>query len=350
MRTSLPALTRRRTHPPLAFGILAAILAVAVETVLTRHLAQIAPVPVVITAYLPGIAVVASVWGLPLGLVTALTSTLTFVLPPAGTLRILTDADLAVPMILLIVAPLTCLFSALYQSPAVESRVRDEADLSAELVRLLLLRAVWERERSAQALRASRARIVAAADQTRRQIGRDLHDGAQQHLVSIQLELRNIEAVAPPELKPQLARTAHALDETFTELREISRGLHPPILAKGGIRPALAILARRCPIIVDLNVAPLGRLPEQMELAVYYVAAEALTNAAKHARASMVHIDLSSDSTTHLAVRDDGVGGAEPSRGSGLIGLADRVEALGGTLRILSPVGGGTELHAEFPA
>jgi signal transduction histidine kinase len=247
MRTSLPALTRRRTHPPLAFGILAAVLCIVAET-------------------------------------------------------------------------------------------------SA------LLQAAWERERSAQALKASRARIIAAADQARRQIGRDLHDGAQQHLVSIQLELRDIEAVAPPELKPQLARTAHALDETFTELREIFRGLHPPLLAKGGIRPALAALARRCPIIVDLDVATTGRLPEQLELAVYYVAAEALTNAAKHARASMVRIHLSSGSTTHLAVRDDGVGGADPSCGSGLIGLADRVEALGGTLRILSPAGGGTELHAEFPA
>jgi signal transduction histidine kinase len=281
MRTNRPALTRRRTHSPLTFGILAAVLATAVETAL---------------------------------------------------------------------ALLTCLFSTRYQSMLVESRARDEADLSAELVRLLLLWDVGEGERGAQALRASRARIAAAADQTRRQIGRDLHDGAQQHLVSIQLELRDIEAVAPPELKPQLARTAHALDETFTELREISRGLHPPILAKGGIRPALAALARRCPIIVDVNVATLGRLPEQTELAVYYVAAEALTNAAKHARASMVCIELRSDSTTHLAVRDDGVGGADPSRGSGLIGLADRVEALGGTLKILSPVGGGTELHAEFPA
>jgi signal transduction histidine kinase len=213
----------------------------------------------------------------------------------------------------------------------------------------VLLQTALERERSAQALKTARARIIEVADGTRRQIDRNLHDGAQQRLISIGLELVDIQAIAPFTLQPRLARTATALADAMTELREISRGLCPPALTRYGIRPALTALACRCPITVDLDVSH-RRLPEQIELAIYYIACEALTNAARHAHASNVHVDLTGDSTVRLAIRDDGVGGADPSRGSGLIGLAHRVEALGGTLKILSPAGGGTELLVEFPA
>ncbi|WP_185792499.1 histidine kinase dimerization/phospho-acceptor domain-containing protein [Actinoallomurus bryophytorum] len=213
----------------------------------------------------------------------------------------------------------------------------------------VLVRTAQERERSAQALKTARARIIEIADRTRHQIDRNLHDGAQQRLISIGLELVDIEAIAPLTLKPRLARTATALADAMTELRDISRGLRPPALTKHGIRPALAALACRCPITVDLDLS-YRRLPAQIELAVYYIACEALANAARHAHASKVHVELTSGSTIRLVIGDDGVGGADPSRGSGLIGLVHRVEALDGTLEIVSPAGGGTELLAEFPA
>jgi signal transduction histidine kinase len=202
-------------------------------------------------------------------------------------------------------------------------------------------------------LMASRARIAAAADETRKQIERDLHDGAQQRLVSLGLELRAALSSAPPELdelRRALSDVCDGLARVSDELREISHGLHPAILSDGGLPPALQALRRRCAIPVHLHLHTEGRLPERLEVAVYYVVSEALTNAVKHAQASAVTVDLDANETVvRLAIRDDGVGGADASRGSGLIGLRDRVESLGGTTRLESPTGRGTALLVEVP-
>jgi signal transduction histidine kinase len=148
-----------------------------------------------------------------------------------------------------------------------------------------------------------------------------------------------------PELEAQLARVSEGLGEAVDELRELSRGIHPAILSEGGLGPALKVLARRSPVPVELEVHQEGRLPAPVEVAAYYVIAEALTNAAKHTDASVVHVDVQARAgLLRLAVQDDGVGGADPSRGSGLVGLSDRVQALGGTITIHSPAGQGTRL------
>jgi signal transduction histidine kinase len=202
-------------------------------------------------------------------------------------------------------------------------------------------------------LTASRARIVTATDDARRRIERDLHDGTQQRLVSLALELRGAEAIVPPEqdaLTAQLARVASGLAAATEDLQQLSRGIHPAILSQGGLGPALKTLARRSAVPVELNVRTDRRLPESAEVAAYYVVSEALTNAAKHAQASTVYVDVAAHITfVELSIRDDGVGGADVARGSGLIGLADRVEALGGELEISSPAGGGTSLHVMIP-
>jgi signal transduction histidine kinase len=202
-------------------------------------------------------------------------------------------------------------------------------------------------------LDASRARIVATADATRRRIERDLHDGAQQQLVSLALELRAAQAAAPPALsehQAELSRVVDGLMSVLDGLREIALGIHPAILAEGGLGPALRTLARRSPIPVELDVPSEERLPESVEVAAYYVVSEALTNAAKYARASVVHVAVKTrDRTLHVSVRDDGLGGADPARGSGLLGLKDRADAIGGTITLESPPGAGTSLHVELP-
>jgi signal transduction histidine kinase len=202
-------------------------------------------------------------------------------------------------------------------------------------------------------LAASRARIVAAADRERRRIERDLHDGIQQRLVALVLDVRAVEAGLPPDsadVRVQLGRTADGLAATLDELRELSRGIHPAILSEGGLAPALKALTRRSSIPAELAADVPTRLPAPVEVAAYYVVSEALANAAKHAEASAVHIDVHlSDGCLRLSVRDDGVGGAALGSGSGLVGLTDRVEALGGTLSINSPPGVGTTLIAELP-
>jgi signal transduction histidine kinase len=203
------------------------------------------------------------------------------------------------------------------------------------------------------ALAASRARIVATADQTRRRIERDLHDGAQQRLVTLVLHLREAQAAAPPahrELSAQLARAVAEANGALEDLRETARGIHPAILAKGGLRAALKTLASRSPIPVDLRVAAEERLPEPVEVSAYYVAAEALTNVARHARASSVSVEVEyADEVLRVAVSDDGCGGADFSRGTGLVGLKDRVEAIGGRIFLDSPRGAGTSLRVELP-
>jgi signal transduction histidine kinase len=209
-------------------------------------------------------------------------------------------------------------------------------------------------ERSRSELAASRARIVTAADETRRRIERDLHDGVQQRLVSLALAQRSAEAMVPPELpelRAQLSRVVDGLAGAVEELQEISRGIHPAILTQGGLAPALKTLARRSAVLVELEVRAETRLPEPVEVAVYYVVSEALTNTAKHAHASVVHVAVEArDGVLELVIRDDGSGGADPTRGSGLIGLADRVEALGGTIELASPVGQGTTLLITLPS
>lgn len=202
------------------------------------------------------------------------------------------------------------------------------------------------------ALVGARARLVAASDETRRRIERDLHDGVQQRLVSLGLELRSAEAAVPPErsaLGERIAAVGRGLLDVLEDLREISRGLHPMILSRAGLEPALRALARRSAIPVELEVRT-RRLEEGVEATVYYVVAETVTNAIKHARASRVHVIVCPDGDAiRVSVRDDGVGGAVLGGGSGLIGLKDRAEALGGTLRIDSPPDGGTRVTARIP-
>ncbi|WP_329002024.1 CHASE3 domain-containing protein [Kribbella sp. NBC_00709] len=196
---------------------------------------------------------------------------------------------------------------------------------------------------------ASRARIVRSADETRRRIERDLHDGIQQRLVSLALDVRAIQA-APDAPAEELDKVADGLSATLDELREIARGIHPAILSEGGIGPALRMLARRSKVPAEVTVGFTTRLPAPIEAATYYVVSEALTNAAKHADASVVLVDADIvDGSLRLTVRDDGRGGADPANGSGLIGLDDRVQALGGTLVVESPTGAGTSLAVALP-
>ncbi|MDT5182896.1 MAG: hypothetical protein QOI29_1054 [Mycobacterium sp.] len=227
--------------------------------------------------------------------------------------------------------------------PDTETRVADFADLVAT--------AIASAEARAQ-LTVSRARIVAATDEARRRFERDLHDGAQQRLVSLALELRTAEASVPRELDPlkeQIAHIATGLAAVSEELREISHGLHPAILSKG-LGPALKTLARRSAVPVELDVAIDVHVPQPVEVAAYYVVAEALTNAAKHARASKVDVCVDIEGASlRLMIRDDGDGGADAAKGSGLTGLIDRVEAHRGTLAIWSPVGHGTSLFVTIP-
>ena len=209
-------------------------------------------------------------------------------------------------------------------------------------------------ERSRAELAASRARIVTAADETRRRIERDLHDGVQQRLVSLMLGQRTMETMTPPglpELRAQMADFADGLAGALAELQEIARGIHPAILTDGGLARALKILAQRSAVPVQLDVRFTTRLPEPVEVAAYYVVSEALTNAAKHAHASVVDVVLDvGHGVLELSIRDDGAGGADPTRGSGLMGLTDRVEALGGTIDVTSVAGQGTTLHVTLPA
>ncbi|MDT7661867.1 MAG: hypothetical protein QOD04_1423, partial [Pseudonocardiales bacterium] len=206
-------------------------------------------------------------------------------------------------------------------------------------------------------LTTSRARIVAAGDQARQGIERDLHDGAQQRLVSLALRLRAVQAGAPPdsgELVEQLDSLVSEVTSALDELRELARGIHPVVLVEGGLPAALEAVALRSAVPVELAVGVEGRLPEQVEIAAYYVVSEALTNVAKHAAASVVQIRVDTverggSDVLRVEVRDDGRGGATVPGGGGLLGLKDRVEALGGRLVLDSPPGSGTILRLELP-
>jgi signal transduction histidine kinase len=229
-------------------------------------------------------------------------------------------------------------------APDTEDRMRSFSELVAT--------AVGNAESRAE-LAASRGRVLAAMDQTRRRLERDLHDGAQQRLVSLGLQLRSVQGSVPPalgELREGIGRVADGLTEVLEGLRELSRGIHPTILAEGGLGPALRTLARRSPVPVELDVATPARFPEPVEVATYYIVSEALANAAKHARASQVGVAVRErDEALEFSVRDDGVGGADPGRGSGLLGLQDRVESLGGSIDVRSPAGDGTSVMVTLP-
>jgi signal transduction histidine kinase len=228
--------------------------------------------------------------------------------------------------------------------PASEQRITQFTELVATAI---------ANAQSQAELIASRARVVAAGDETRRRIERDLHDGTQQRLVSLALGLRAAETKIPPELgdvRTELSQTAAGLAAALADLQEISRGIHPGVLSNGGLGVALKSLARRAGLPVELEVDVPGRLPPSVEVAAYYVVSEALTNAAKHAAASVVQVELKAeDDRLKLLIRDDGVGGADPERGSGLLGLRDRIEALGGAIEISSRRGRGTSLAINIP-
>jgi signal transduction histidine kinase len=208
-------------------------------------------------------------------------------------------------------------------------------------------------ERLAADLTASRRRIVAAGDDMRRRIERNLHDGVQQRLVTVSLRLGGVRDRVPvglPAIRDDLDRLANVLTETLDELRDLARGVHPAILVEAGLGSALDGLARRSALPVRLDVQVDGRLPAECEATAYYVVSEAFANAVKHASASAVEIRVEAvEGILTVQVSDDGVGGADASRGSGLTGIRDRVEAVGGTLAVHSPPGSGTVLTARLP-
>jgi signal transduction histidine kinase len=202
-------------------------------------------------------------------------------------------------------------------------------------------------------LRDARSRIIAAADAERRRIERDLHDGAQQRMVSVALTLSLAEAKLKTDAGAAAKLVAQAREEAqiaVTELRELARGIHPAVLSDRGLGPALEALAARAPVPVDVSGVPEAPLPKQVEAAVYFVTAEALTNVAKYAQADSATVALSLENGgVCLVIRDDGVGGADTSTGSGVAGLCDRVEALDGELTVHSPAGVGTTVTARIP-
>jgi signal transduction histidine kinase len=194
---------------------------------------------------------------------------------------------------------------------------------------------------------------VTSADDARRRIERDLHDGAQQQLIKLAVQLRSISSKVPPELgqlATELDGVVTGLRSALDELRELASGIHPPVLSQGGLIPALKELARRSTVPVHLDVHIDERAPEAVEVAAYYVVSEALANAAKHARALSVNVEAEvRDGKLAIAVRDNGVGGATFAKGSGLVGLRDRVEALGGHIALQSKAWVGTTLAIELP-
>ena len=214
----------------------------------------------------------------------------------------------------------------------------------------------------------SRARIVAAGDEARQRIERNLHDGTQQRLIALGLDIQRVRATIPEDQHDahlELERVEEALGSVLDDLRELSRGLHPPLLSRRGLRSSLRALARNSPIPVELEIDLPERPPAPLETAVYYVVSEALTNAIKHSQASVISITIETDHAgepfgvgldgrsrgvkLHATIADDGVGGADASAGSGLTGLADRVEALGGRFALDTPSGGGTRISIELP-
>jgi len=238
--------------------------------------------------------------------------------------------------------------AALSEDPALLDAVSSAAGLALENERLLV-----ELRSQLDEVRDSRARIVEAGVTERRRLERNLHDGAQQRLVTLSLHLRMAQETMrddPLAAEAMLEDVGDDLKQALDGLRELARGLHPAVLTDRGLAPALQSLANRSPFPVELTGVPALRLPEPVEAALYYVVAESLTNAAKHSGATKGRIDLSTTTeTVTVEIQDNGSGGANLSSGTGLRGLVDRVEALGGELRFQSPAGGGTLIQAELP-
>ena len=227
------------------------------------------------------------------------------------------------------------------------------ADTEARLTRFTELVATAVSNATARSeLIASRARIVAAGDEARRRIERDLHDGTQQRLIAVGLDVEALLAKVPADessLQAGLERVGHQIESVLEEVRELSHGLHPALLSRHGLGPSLRSLARLCPVPVTVRVDLPERPPPSVETGVYYVVSEALTNVAKHAQAAEASVTVEADGYwLHASIVDDGVGGAEPSEGSGLAGLVDRVVALGGRFALESPRGGGTQIAVSF--
>jgi len=241
----------------------------------------------------------------------------------------------------------------LWGAVAVQSQQPLPLDTDGRLEKFgeLLATAIANAESKSE-LDASRRRIVEASDEARRRIERDLHDGTQQGLVVLMLQLGILRKEAPTgeALVAELSRVENGVASVLEELREMSRGIHPSILTEGGLGPALRALARRSAVPVSLDITKERRLAEPIEAAAYFVASEALTNAAKHAQASRISMSLAPhDDVLLLSICDDGIGGAIAGKGSGLVGLRDRVEAVGGTIRVESPPGAGTQLVVALP-
>ena len=217
---------------------------------------------------------------------------------------------------------------------------------------LMIVREITDRKRQQAELEASRARIVAAGDDERRKLERNLHDGAQQRLVSLSLSLRLAQRRVrsdPDGAEELLEGSREELAQALEELRELARGIHPAVLTDRGLEAALEALAARSPLPVEIRGASCD-LPAQVEAAAYYVVSEALANVTKYAQASAVEVTVERrNGTAVVEVADDGIGGADPLRGSGLRGLADRVASLSGKLDVESPPGSGTRVRAEIP-
>ena len=264
-------------------------------------------------------------------------------LPAAGSGRAVTILGAAdTPVAALVHDPVLLERRALLEAACAAARLaleneRLQAELRAQLVEL----------------RASRARIVSAGDEERRRLERDLHDGAQQRLLSLGLALQLARTHLGPDANGAsdlLAEADVELRAALDELRELAHGIHPAVLTEQGLAPALRSLAERSPVPVTILGLPDERLPTPAEAAAYFLVSEALANVSKYAHASRVRIEVARvDGRVLVEVEDDGVGGAEPARGSGLRGLSDRVQALDGTLEVSSPPGSGTRLHAEIP-
>jgi signal transduction histidine kinase len=225
----------------------------------------------------------------------------------------------------------------------------DRVAAFAELVSLAI-----ENAQAREELAASRARLVKAADEARRRIERDLHDGAQQRLVAAALKLTVLDRRLdrdPDGARTVLARAREHLEGGLSELRDLARGIHPAKLTDRGLEAALDALVQRSPVPVDLAIAVPDRLDAAIEATVYFLVSEALTNVAKHAQADTIAVELTSAGhDVVVTISDDGVGGADPTQGSGLRGLVDRVQAIGGRLDVGSAAEGGTRLRAELPA
>lgn len=326
---------RRRVSGPIVrwlSGLLASVAMVAAVSGLVALLDPRVPPLYLLALYALGVVAIAMVWDTGLAVVNAVLAVTVFdylFIPPLHTLGVEDMADVVALVVFLATAIVVGV-------PAARLR-----------------RAVLESERLSKELAASRARVIAAGDEVRRRVERDLHDGAQQHLISLAFELRIAQDTVPvelPTLRADLGQVAEELTEVMEELREISRGLHPTILSEGGLGPALRTLTQRSAVPVELHLNINSRYPQPVEVAAYYVVCEALTNATKHADASRTEVVLEErDSTLRLRVCDDGIGGAEPQRGSGLIGLRDRVEALGGSIDVTSPVSQGTVIQVSLP-